>query len=182
MKCRKNVKNLSDTEKRKFAEAIMILKDPIQHPSLYDSSQSRYDDFVASHLHAMHHFGPSWAHNGPAFFPWHREFLYRFEKVIQSIPGYEDVTIPYWDWTRDQARPVPPARNGWPFTHDFLGEGGDDDDQQRVKRNPANAADVSYPFAFDPENWPIRVKDQAGDAVEIAEMVGGDSWEPASKK
>lgn len=36
---------------------------------------------------------PGWAHQGPAFFPWHRELLLQFENDLQAIDS--TVTIPY---------------------------------------------------------------------------------------
>ncbi len=45
------------------------------------------------------------AHGRPAFLPWHRAYLYRFEQALRDT-GH-DVMLPWWDWTRD--REVPPA-------------------------------------------------------------------------
>lgn len=157
MKIRKNVKHLTTDEKRKFAEAMVILKDIAQYPSLIAPlTRSRYDDFVETHLRAMQG-GNTWAHGDSAFFPWHRELLYRFELLIQSIPGYEEVTIPYWDWTRDQSS----ADAGFPFTHDFIGVDGDDSDSDIVKRE-VGAPTNPYPYPFDPEDWPVRITDGGG--------------------
>ena len=41
--------------------------------------------------------GVNGAHGGPAFLPWHREYLLRFENELREIDS--QVAIPYWDWT-----------------------------------------------------------------------------------
>ncbi|MEE6473035.1 hypothetical protein FKM82_009823 [Ascaphus truei] len=38
------------------------------------------------------------AHEAPAFLPWHRFFLLQWEHEIQKLTGDENFTIPYWDW------------------------------------------------------------------------------------
>ncbi|KAI9291815.1 Di-copper centre-containing protein, partial [Neoconidiobolus thromboides FSU 785] len=43
------------------------------------------------------------AHGVPAFFPWHREFLRRFELALQKVDP--TVILPYWDWTKDSQSP-----------------------------------------------------------------------------
>jgi tyrosinase len=49
----------------------------------------------------------SCTHNSPLFCAWHRAYLYFFEKALQDIvPG---VTLPWWDWTRNQQQGIPPA-------------------------------------------------------------------------
>ena len=149
MKCRKNVKNLTPDEKSRFVNAFLALmaQDSVLHPG----SQSRYDDFVETHLLAMHDMATnmmrseSWAHGGSIFLPWHRELLYQFEQLLQSIDS--TVTIPYWDWTRARA----PGDAGYPFTHDFLGVDGSDGNNDRVEREAG--APSPYPYAFDPEAW-----------------------------
>ncbi|HET8955215.1 MAG TPA: tyrosinase family protein [Solirubrobacterales bacterium] len=47
----------------------------------------------------------SQAHGKPAFLPWHRAYLYRFEQALRDT-GH-DVMLPWWDWTR--IRRVPKA-------------------------------------------------------------------------
>ncbi len=43
----------------------------------------------------------------PYFLPWHRAYLYFFEKQLQDrVPG---VTLPWWDWTKDHDQGIPPA-------------------------------------------------------------------------
>ena len=38
-------------------------------------------------------------HGSWAFFPWHREYLFRFEEIIRAVSGYEEFALPYWDWS-----------------------------------------------------------------------------------
>lgn len=38
------------------------------------------------------------------FLPWHRAYLYWFEKYLQDAHNDPTVTVPYWDWTSDVSR------------------------------------------------------------------------------
>jgi hypothetical protein len=38
-------------------------------------------------------------HHESRYNPWHRAYLKRFEDALRTVPGCEDVTIPYWDIT-----------------------------------------------------------------------------------
>jgi tyrosinase len=145
MRVRKNIKHLSQDEKNRFVNTIIELKNKpsILHPS--HTSMDRYDDYVEIHMNAMMaesesdprvdpNWHPGWAHQGPAFFPWHRELL-QLENDLQAIDP--TVTIPYWDWAH---------RASWPFTSDFMGSDGDKTDTQ----DPLKVKDG--PFAFDGPN------------------------------
>jgi tyrosinase len=60
----------------------------------------------------QHHAGihglplPSYCqHHTPLFLPWHRAYLYFFERALQDlVPG---VTLPWWDWTADHVQGIP---------------------------------------------------------------------------
>ena len=129
-----------------------MAKNSIIHPG----SQSRYDDFVETHLNAMWDFmindmrPLSWGHIDSVFFPWHRELLYNFEQELQLINS--SVTIPYWDWTREQAAGDP----GYPFAYDFIGPDGTDASSDMVLKEPG--APSPYPYPFDPEDWSTKLK------------------------
>src|SRR5919198_775828 len=100
MHIRKNVKNLTSDEKTKFVNAILILK--TTNPSVLhqgDPTKNRYDDYVEIHMMAMMagsqdnprdnpNWQPGWAHNGPAFFSWHRVLLLQFEAGNGVIQRY----------------------------------------------------------------------------------------------
>ncbi|HSA54638.1 MAG TPA: tyrosinase family protein, partial [Gemmatimonadaceae bacterium] len=177
MRCRKNVKDLSQDEKDAFIQAIEGLK--AQDSTLHPGFQSRYDDYVEIHRSAMDAAviaaggtvtNPGWGHFDSAFFPWHRELLFRFEEELRAIkPG---VTIPYWDWTRGQSA----LSTAWPFTHAFIGVDGTDANADRVMREPG--APSPYPHEFDPEAWTVVVTDNPGDPVVLRRAFGERSDAP----
>lgn len=151
MECRKNVSDLSPTEKATFVNAVLGLKTA---PSLISNAQTavtngggtpnRYDDYVW--IHSVVGAG---AHRGPAFGPWHREFLRQFERDLRQVSGNPNITVPYWDWTTARTA----ADAGWPFTSDFLGDIGD----------PITGQISTSPFA-DPTQWRINIRN-AGDTT-----------------
>ena len=123
MSVRKSVRALSATEKHEFVNAILALKN---ESSPHLPSVSTYDSYVVWHVRAMANSTP-WvgddpsdpsptlrnsAHRGPAFLPWHREFLRRFEADVQRISGNSDLAIPYWDWENDNTFPAFLGGNG----------------------------------------------------------------------
>ena len=47
------------------------------------------------------------AHESELFLPWHRAYLYFFEKALQErVTG---VTLPWWDWSANHAEGIPAA-------------------------------------------------------------------------
>jgi len=158
MRIRKNIKNLSPDEKQNFVKAVLILKNRPSVLHAGDTTKNRYDDYVEIHHNAMMamsmtdpsadpNWYPGWAHNGPAFFPWHRQLLLQFENDLQAVNA--TVTIPYWDWT---------DKSSFPFTADFMGGDG----EPAPVGNPEEPGKVvDGPFAFDgPNNWKVNVKDE----------------------
>lgn len=51
---------------------------------------------------------PEWCQHGSSYFlPWHRAYLYFFEKQLQDrVAG---VTLPWWDWTQAHDEGIPAA-------------------------------------------------------------------------
>ena len=74
MGCRKNQASLTPAEKAAFVNAVLALK---AAPSVRGLA-GRYDDFIQEHVDSMTG-GNGWAHRRPAFGPWHREYLRRYE-------------------------------------------------------------------------------------------------------
>ncbi|HEU4710062.1 MAG TPA: tyrosinase family protein [Pyrinomonadaceae bacterium] len=61
----------------------------------------------------VHQFGPSNRHGTSAFLPWHREFINRYEVLLQEANPL--VTLLYWDWTTNPLSL---------FTSTFMGASG----------------------------------------------------------
>ncbi len=121
LRCRKNQATLSSQEKSRFVSAVLAIK-----------ASGVYDNFVMDHMNSM----PN-AHRGPAFLPWHREFLNRYEQELRNIDS--SVTLPYWDWTVDNS----PSSSIW--NNDFMGGNG----------RPSDGQVTSGAFAFATGNWTL---------------------------
>ncbi|CAJ0587752.1 unnamed protein product, partial [Mesorhabditis spiculigera] len=106
---RKEIRMMSPEERSRLFEAMGKLKSRM------------VDNITAWDLHTLVHYPDSapGAHWGPAFLPWHREFLRQFEVALQrEVPG---VAMAYWDSTLDQGLPDPADSVLW--TEMLLGNG-----------------------------------------------------------
>jgi tyrosinase len=124
-----NQRNLTSTQRKRFTDAVVELK-----------RVGAYEKYVTTHSKYFAADGESGlrvAHMAPTFFPWHRQFLLFFERDLRIIDP--DVTIPYWDWTYDNAE----TSALWGV--DFMGGNGRVSDGQVM----------TGPFAFQSGNWPI---------------------------
>ncbi len=84
---RKNFTELNATELNRLANALNAL----------------WDDGTIEANATLHHANfNNGIHGGPAFLPWHRDFLRKFELALQAVEP--SVTLPYWDWTRTDSR------------------------------------------------------------------------------
>jgi tyrosinase len=43
----------------------------------------------------------------PYFWPWHRMYLYWFERIVRDVGGYPDFALPYWDYLDPEQRVLP---------------------------------------------------------------------------
>ncbi|MET0624732.1 MAG: tyrosinase family protein [Pyrinomonadaceae bacterium] len=117
MAIRKNVNSLTagpTGERAAFVRGVKAMK-----------ASGRYDTYVADHRDVMTQAeanGRNPAHSGPAFFPWHREFILRFERDLQLALNDPNFGLPYWDWAADAALPDP--RQGSVWQADLMGGEG----------------------------------------------------------
>jgi len=128
---RQDAAELSDEAVTRLTDAMIELKTTMRE----GADVSIYDEFVAVHW-AVTRLDTDGAHGGPAFLPWHREFLYRFEQELRAVDS--SVAIPYWNWsgldeTTAQGDPdFDDSLSAGPvfdaiFDDDYLGGAGDGD-------------------------------------------------------
>jgi hypothetical protein len=98
---RKNVTSLTAQEFETLKTAFTgVMERSPDDPTSY---------FALAGEHGLPH---SWCmHHENRFEPWHRVYLKQFEDALRSVPGCEDVTLPYWDVTT----PLPDQLQQPPF-------------------------------------------------------------------
>ncbi len=102
-----------------FITGVWRLKDPELFPWSGRDGLSIYDFFVFWHEQALTLSTPpgqrerNAAHSGPAFLPWHRYMLVRFESFLRQALDDDDVRIPYWDWAAGAALDDPTESRLW---------------------------------------------------------------------
>ncbi|HYM20548.1 MAG TPA: tyrosinase family protein [Candidatus Kapabacteria bacterium] len=144
-KIRKNIKDLSTQEKQNYVDAVLKMKTTT---SPYDPGLNYYDQFVAWHREAFACNNGA-AHMGPAFLPWHRQFLLLFEKALNDVNPGKNITIPYWDWTDTTSTQAV-------FANDFMGGGGDSAHTYAVMTGPFQKGQWTLNITDPPEVAPIQ--------------------------
>ncbi|KAH7311288.1 hypothetical protein B0I35DRAFT_437840 [Stachybotrys elegans] len=116
---RREYGSLSQAERLDYVNAVICLQNkPARTPSsVAPGAKSRFDDFVATHINqtrAIHFTGN--------FLPWHRWFVYQYEKALRDECGYQGYQ-PYWDWPKYASSPeTSPIFNGDPYSLGGNGE------------------------------------------------------------
>jgi tyrosinase len=89
---RKEVSSVSDEE---WSQLIVAFEGIMKKPSC--DVQSFYALADRHRLYCVHH--------ANHFLPWHRFYVYEFENALRSVPGCENVTLPYWDFGNKDSIP-----------------------------------------------------------------------------
>uniref|UniRef100_A0A914L6R1 Tyrosinase copper-binding domain-containing protein n=1 Tax=Meloidogyne incognita TaxID=6306 RepID=A0A914L6R1_MELIC len=100
---RKEYRMLSDVERARFHAALNAMK----RNGDYDMLSKIHSEFAET----------GGAHSGPAFLPWHREFIKRFEFSLKKVDPR--ISLPYWDSTLDGVLPTP--KDSIMFSNEFMG-------------------------------------------------------------
>lgn len=103
MAIRKDANTLTNAERTEFVNAVLQLK-----------AQGIYDQFVLRHANAT----MGSIHSCPAFLPWHRRYIWDFERELQRVSQNPNLGLPYWNWPSG-------ASNASMWDADLLGGNGD---------------------------------------------------------
>jgi len=94
---------LSTEDKKAFIEAVKSMKlSQLTMPASFGDGQERKIDHWTAQAE-VHQFYCS--HRNSLFLPWHRSYLYQFEKCLRKQIR-DSFRLPYWDWTLDQNIPI----------------------------------------------------------------------------
>jgi hypothetical protein len=104
---RRNISTVTIEERNRLRDAIIALHTNFRYPGGRDDSPVGGVTFwfKQDEIHARTH-----VHGCPAFMPWHRELVNRFELLLRSVDPA--LSMHYWDWTEDP---------NFMFTSDFMG-------------------------------------------------------------
>jgi tyrosinase len=86
---------------RKAIKAMQCL--PYNNPLSWTYQAAIHKTTLTAHL-------PLWnkcEHNSIFFWPWHRMYLYWFERIIRKMSGYPKWTLPYWNWSAPGQQKLP---------------------------------------------------------------------------
>lgn len=95
--CRRNIMTVSLEERKQLVDAITKLNQP---PYVFKGSRTDFPAggvsywFKQDEIHQATH-----VHGGPAFLPWHRELINRFEDMLREVNP--KLSLHYWDWNED---------------------------------------------------------------------------------
>ena len=91
---RKSWDALTSAEKLRYVQLVLTIANGKRGRSL----QREYRNFIRIH----ERYWSTGIHGRVQFFPWHRLFLLRYENLLRKADC--EVTVPYWDWTKQPNR------------------------------------------------------------------------------
>ncbi|CAJ0597115.1 unnamed protein product [Cylicocyclus nassatus] len=98
------------------AERNRVYFCPLRYHTAMWTIKGNGDYDTLSRIHSSFVTSPG-AHSGPAFLPWHREFIKRIEIALRRVDP--SVALPYWDSTMDSTIPNPTESSM--FTNELQG-------------------------------------------------------------
>jgi hypothetical protein len=102
---RQSVSSLSSSQLAQLRTAFARLR---ALPATDNRSWAIQADMHALYCQACNHDLVQSVHGSWNFFPWHRAFLYYFERILGSLVGnINSFRLPYWDWENHRFMPEP---------------------------------------------------------------------------
>ncbi len=107
-------------------------------------------------------------HGGHVLAAWHRAYLLAFENALRSVPGCEDVTLPYWDIGSGVVPDVlfEEPFHRYQFPKDVLGDNGVVAEQQGGYTSRFDKADIEAAI----DSSALRIRDN----IDLA--LGASTW------
>ncbi|KAM4062808.1 tyrosinase [Hirsutella rhossiliensis] len=131
--------HLAMHERRDYIRAVKCLhnKRSTADPRVAPGNRNRMDDFTSSHIKVA-----TLIHSSGYFLPWHRYFVWAYEKSLREECHYQGYQ-PYWDFSRwSDNQLASPVFDGSPGS--LGGDGEAIGDQTRVLDMPALPVEVNF--------------------------------------
>lgn len=147
---RRNIATVSQEERDRLRDAIIKLHTQPQfhYPGMRTDIPAGGVSywFKQDEIHAGSH-----VHVCPAFLPWHRELVNRFEALLRLADP--QLSLHYWDWTTDP---------GWMFVSDFMGNGDPTVSPTSPPETPGGQAGDPWltPGLYNPTASPFRTDNE----------------------
>jgi hypothetical protein len=101
LQVRKNIASFSDTELQSLRNGIAIMKArPASDPTSW-----AFQAAIHGTMTGTNPLFNQCEHGTNRFLPWHRAYLYYFERILRKASGDPNLTLPYWDWSNQRALP-----------------------------------------------------------------------------
>jgi hypothetical protein len=137
---RRNITTVPKEEQIRLKNAFVALHTSFKYPGKRDDKVTGGVSywFKQDEIHANTH-----VHECPAFLPWHRELVNRFEALLREFDP--QISLHYWDWTASPERL---------FTSDFMGSASGDAGEPWLSAGfyVPGATHYRSDIAFDPDH------------------------------
>ena len=102
LRVRKNIADLTPQELESLRRGVAAMKERQANDPTSWSFQANMHGMLGPRTNPLFmrcEHGTMW------FLPWHRGYLYFFERILRKASGDDALTLPYWDWTASPAVP-----------------------------------------------------------------------------
>jgi tyrosinase len=107
LRVRKNIKTLNAQEIASLERGVSVMKQRPKESPLSWAFQANMHGFVASQEPVVYYGWGGCQHGNWWFLPWHRAYLYFFERILREASGDPSLNLPYWDWTKPDQLELP---------------------------------------------------------------------------
>lgn len=121
----------------------------------------------------------SCVHGSELFWPWHRMYLYFFERIVREMSGNPNWALPFWDWTTQRKLPAMFRRRTSPLfvpqRNPAMNSGAGEIAQSEVELRSRPGGDPN--FLDQPDYIRARVAMEYGPHSMVHVRVGGWMWD-----
>jgi len=103
---------LSEAERVAYINAVYEISTNPQYKTAYNNLVTLHTTYFYSGIH-----------DSPMFFPWHRQYIWAYENLLQQVDCR--ITVPYWRWSLEATAPF--SSTVWDASDGVGGNGLDDE-------------------------------------------------------